>query len=117
MCSHEVADVELFQCSSQKPEKRARLAKNQFYNSIPDSLSGLNAKHLTIGLAMLAYGNRRNTLKFARANNSDLLRELKQLMETKLYKGLVVCVSNWKKSFLRSIEFIYSQKQSLPEVL
>ena len=33
---------------------------------------------------MLAYGNRANAMKFARANNSDLLRALKHLMETRL---------------------------------
>ena len=33
---------------------------------------------------MLAYGNRPNAMKFARANNSNLLRALKHLMETRL---------------------------------
>ena len=36
----------------------------------------LNTKDLAIELTMLAYGNRKNTMKFARANNSDLLRAL-----------------------------------------
>ena len=33
----------------------------------------LNAKDLPIELTMLAYGNWQNAIKFARANNSDLL--------------------------------------------
>ena len=44
----------------------------------------LNAKDLTIDLAMLAYGNRQSAIKFARANNSDLLQALKHLMGTRL---------------------------------
>ena len=44
----------------------------------------LNAKDLTIELTMVAYGNRQNATKFARANNSDLLRAVKHLIETRL---------------------------------
>ena len=40
-----------------------------------------NTKDLTIELLMVAYGNQQNATKFARANNSDLLRALKHLMK------------------------------------
>ena len=56
------------------------------YNSIPDALRDLHAykcKDLTIDLMMLVYGNRQNAIKFTQANNSDLLRALKYLMETR----------------------------------
>ena len=38
----------------------------------------MNAEDLTIELMMVAYGNWQNAIKFARANNSNLLRALKQ---------------------------------------
>ena len=41
----------------------------------------LNAKDLTIELAIVAYGNQGNAIKFARANHSDLLRALKHSLE------------------------------------
>ena len=41
-----------------------------------------NTKDLPINQTMIAYGNRQNAKAFARANNSDLLRPLKHLMET-----------------------------------
>ena len=41
----------------------------------------LNAKDLTIHLTMVSYGNPQNAIKFALANNSDLLRALKNLMD------------------------------------
>ena len=48
------------------------------------------AKDLTIDLSILVYGNRQNAMKFARANNCDLLRALKHLMETLVYtKGSI----------------------------
>ena len=34
---------------------------------------------------MVVYGNRQNAIALARANNFDLLRSLKHLMETRLY--------------------------------
>ena len=43
-----------------------------------------NTKDLAINQTMVAYGNRQNATAFARANNSDLLRSLKHLMETRL---------------------------------
>ena len=43
-----------------------------------------NTKDLAINQMMVAYGNRQNATAFARANNSDLLRSLKHLMETRL---------------------------------
>ena len=43
-----------------------------------------NTKDLAINQAMVAYGNRQNATAFARANNSDLLRLLKHLMEARL---------------------------------
>ena len=42
-----------------------------------------NTKDLATNQAMVAYGNRQNATAFARANNSDLLRSLKHLMETR----------------------------------
>ena len=41
-------------------------------------------KNLALNLAMVAYGNRQSAIMFARANNSDLFRALKHLMETRL---------------------------------
>ena len=43
-----------------------------------------NTKDLAINQTMVTYGNRQNATAFARANNSDLLRSLKHLMETRL---------------------------------
>ena len=43
-----------------------------------------NTKDLAINQTMVAYGNRQNATEFAQTNNSDLLRSLKQLMETRL---------------------------------
>ena len=43
-----------------------------------------NTKDLAITQTMAAYGNRQNETAFAGANNSDLLRSLKHLMETRL---------------------------------
>ena len=56
------------------------------YHSIPGVLHDLptskcKSSH-TIDLTMLAYENHENSIKFAQANNSDLLRALKNLMET-----------------------------------
>ena len=45
----------------------------------------LNAEYLTLELTMVAYEKRQNAIKFARANNVDLLRALKHLTETSLY--------------------------------
>ena len=44
----------------------------------------LNVRDFTINLSMHAYGNRQNATKFTRANNSDLMQALKQLMETNM---------------------------------
>ena len=49
----------------------------------------LNAKDLTIELTMVAHGNRQNAIKLARANNSDLLRALKHLIETRLNINII----------------------------
>ena len=60
---------------------------------IPNTLRDLqtsDVKDLIINLATLAYGNRANATKFAQANNSDLLRALKHLMETRLYSTLTI---------------------------
>ena len=35
---------------------------------------------------IVAYGNRQNAAELPRANNSDLLQELKHVMETRLYQ-------------------------------
>ena len=43
-----------------------------------------NTKALAINQTMVAYGNRQSATAFARANNSDSLRSLKHLMETRL---------------------------------
>ena len=45
----------------------------------------LNTKYLAINQTMVAYGNRQSATAFALANNSDLLRSQKHLMETRLY--------------------------------
>ena len=42
-----------------------------------------NTKNLAINQPMIAYGNLQNATAFARANNFDLLRSLKHLMETR----------------------------------
>ena len=68
------------------PEKNQ--SQETFYNSIPDALHNLhtsNAKYLPIDLMMLAYENRQNATKFARANNSDLLRPLKLFISTRVH--------------------------------
>ena len=44
----------------------------------------LHMKDPTKAFTMLAYGNWQNSIKIARANNSDLLRALKNLMKTRL---------------------------------
>ena len=43
-----------------------------------------DTKDLAINQTMVAYGNRQNATAFVRANNSDLLRSLKHLIETRL---------------------------------
>ena len=43
-----------------------------------------NTKDLATNQTMVADGNRQNATAFARANNTDLLRSLKHLMETRL---------------------------------
>ena len=43
-----------------------------------------NTKELAIDLTVVACENRQNAITFARVNNSDLLRALKHLMETRL---------------------------------
>ena len=43
-----------------------------------------NTKALAKNLTMGAYGGRQNATAFVRAHNSDLLRSLKHLMETRL---------------------------------
>ena len=45
-----------------------------------------NTKDLATNQTMVAYGNRQNAIMFTRADNSDLLRALKHLMETRLYR-------------------------------
>ena len=45
----------------------------------------LNANDFTIDLTMCAHKNRQNAIKFARANNCDLLRALKHLIKTRFY--------------------------------
>ena len=50
-----------------------------------------DTKDLAINRAMVAYENRQNATAFARANNSDLLRSLKHLMETRLYSEIFSC--------------------------
>ena len=56
-----------------------------------------NTKELAINQTMVTYGNRPNATAFARANNSDLLRSLKHLMETRLC-CLSVFASNHMKA-------------------
>ena len=43
-----------------------------------------NTKDLAINPPMVAYGNRQNVTALARANDSDLLRLLKHLMQTSM---------------------------------
>ena len=49
----------------------------------------VNTKDLTIYLAMLVYENGQNAIKFAQANNPELLRALKHLVETRLNKAQI----------------------------
>ena len=55
------------------------------------------AKDLTIELTMVAYGYRQNAIEFAQATNTDLLRALKPVMETKFYLSLIseMCLFNY----------------------
>ena len=55
-----------------------------------------NTKDLAINQTMVAYGNRQKATAFARANNSDLLRSLKHLMETRLQ-----CAINRKSNIIQ----------------
>ena len=48
-----------------------------------------NTKDLAINHTTVVYRNRQNATAFARANNSNLLRSLKHLMETRLYELLL----------------------------
>ena len=50
-----------------------------------------NTKDLAIKQTMVVYGNRQNATAFERANDSDSLRLLKHLMETKLYTANLCC--------------------------
>ena len=52
-----------------------------------------NTRDLAINQTMVAYGNRQNATAFAPANNFDLLRSLKHLMETRLYAPCHRCGS------------------------
>ena len=54
-----------------------------------------NTKDLAITQTMVAYGNRQNATAFGRANNSDLLRSLKHLIETRLYNDRTI--HDWLK--------------------
>ena len=91
----------LIKCKKQKiisvlRKKKKSKAKNKnnddfrnvvIYDETPNALCDSHtsdAKDLAINLAVLAYGNRPNAIKFARANNSDLLRAVKHLIETRL---------------------------------
>ena len=64
-----------------------------------------NTKDLAIKHTMVAYGNRQNATAFARANNFDLLRSLKHLMETRLKKPkdivILICHVNINLSITR----------------
>ena len=55
----------------------------------------LNTKDVAINLTMVADGNWQNAITFTRANNSDLLRALKQLMETRIYGVCVQLLDLW----------------------
>ena len=88
------------QCKKKKifcpPKKRAKLKTKSITTTLGKSLFltkhrmrygiyiPLNTKDLAINPSMVAYGNRQNATAFARANNSDLLRLLKHLIETRL---------------------------------
>ena len=62
-----------------------------------------NTTDLVIDQTMVAYGNRQNATAFARAKNSDLLRSLKHLMETRLYSYNAIPVF-WLKELLVIVE-------------
>ena len=63
---------------------------------------------------MLAYGNRPNAIKFAWANNSDLLQALKHLMVTRLNELILCCqvVVNWSTTTVRvaQLEEVWSPR-------
>ena len=81
------------------------------------------SKNLAINQIMVAYGSRQNPTAFTRANNSDLLRSLKHLMETRLLSrwcnGLER-LQQWScylqgpgfESHLRPVEFLSCNKVS-----
>ena len=74
----------------QRAKPRNNFWRVAVYNSMRYAICiRLNAKDLAIDFMMLAYGNRPNAIKFARANNSDLLQALKHLMETRLSTKLL----------------------------
>ena len=49
-----------------------------------------NTKDLAINQTMVAYGNRQAAIAFAWANNLDLFRLLKHLIETRLFAEIVI---------------------------
>ena len=88
-------------CDLQKPttqEKRAKLKTKNITTTFGKSVFLTkhrmryaiyippNTKDLAINPTKSAYGNRQNATALARANNSNLLRSLKHLIETRLYK-------------------------------
>ena len=86
-------DTEKIFCPPKEMSKAQTKKKHNFWkvvisNSIPDELRNLHTsrykKNLAINLTRGGYGNRQNVIRLARENNSDLLRALKHLMETKL---------------------------------
>ena len=69
-----------------------------------------NTKDLAINQTMVAYGNRQNATAFARANNSDLLRSLKHLMETRLYESACIKTTHRKvlaNHVLTNLNFLF----------
>ena len=71
-----------------------------------------NTKDLAINQTMVAYGNRQNAITFARANNSDFLRTLKHLIETRLY-GRWTCQKVQEMSLAKTIDGVGPAKNAL----
>ena len=67
--------------------EKKRKAKEQFYNPILNVLRDLHTSRCKRLLRPydVCLQNRQNAIKFARANNSDLLRAPKHLMKTRFY--------------------------------
>ena len=91
--------------------KKKSKTKEQFYNNDFITQYQMHTseckKYRTIELTMVTYGNRLNATKFAQANNYDLLRALKHLIKTRLYKDSAAKIFVICRTYFLSAEYIF----------